>query len=87
MAEFETCYTVTEVTQILKRSKPTVYAYLKSGLLRAKKSDPSKPNSKYIITESALREFISAGVPDGYYQQLYPRKHKGNDTPDGTDNT
>ena len=77
----EKYYTVSEVVKILKRSRPTVYAYIRSGLLKARQLSPEVGhNSKLLITESDLQEFVSAGVPKGYYQKLYPRPHKGEAT-------
>lgn len=76
MAELEKYYTVSEAMEILKRSKATVLAYIRSGLLPARKLKPDAPNSKFIISEKDLKAFIENGVPAGYYQKLYPRPHK-----------
>ena len=77
MAEFEKYYSVTEIMQILGRSRSAVMAYIHGGLLKARKLRPDKKNSKLIITESDLKAFIEAGeVPRGYYQNLYPRPHR-----------
>lgn len=77
----EKYYTVREVMEILGRSKPTVLAYIHGGLLKARKLNPTATgNSKFIISESDLKEFIEAGeVPRGYYQNLYPRPHRKKD--------
>ena len=72
----EEYYTVNDVMKILKRSRPTVLAYIRAGLLRARRLRPDAKNSKLLITESDLKEFINNGVPAGYYQKLYPRPHK-----------
>ena len=77
MAEFEKYYSVREAMEILHRSRPAVFAYIRAGLLKASKVNPNAKNGKYIIAESDLKEFIAAGVPAGYYQNLYPRPHKG----------
>ena len=76
MPELEKYYSTREVMQILGRSNATVRAYIKSGLLKARKLRPDAKNSKFIIAESDLKEFINNGVPGGYYQDLYPRPHK-----------
>ena len=80
MAELEKYYTVREVMAILKRSRQTIFAYINGGLLKARKLRPNSKTSKYLITESDLKEFIDNGVPAGYYQNLYPRPHKGEKT-------
>ena len=72
----EEYYTVNDVMKILKRSRPTVLAYISAGLLKARRLRPDAKNSKLLITESDLKEFINNGVPAGYYQKLYPRPHK-----------
>ena len=73
MNEREKLYTVKEVCEILHKKSRTVYAYIRSGQLKA-----SKPGKKdYLIAESDLNSFIDAGVRPGYYQELYPRPHKG----------
>lgn len=78
MAEFEKLYSVREVMEILGRSNATVRAYINGGLLPARKLKPDAKNSKFVIAESDLKSFINAGkVPRGYYQNLYPRAHKG----------
>lgn len=72
MAEIEKYYTVNEVCDILHKSNRTIYAYIRSGQLKA-----VKPGRKgFLVSESALTEFINAGVQPGYYQNLYPRPHK-----------
>ena len=77
MAEFEKYYSVSDVMKILNRSRSAVMAYIHGGLLKARKLRPDKKNSKLIITETDLKEFIEAGeVPRGYNQNLYPRPHK-----------
>lgn len=77
MAEIEKYYNIREVMAILGRSKSTVLAYIHGGLLKARKLRPDAPKSKFLISESDLKEFIDAGeVPAGYYQNLYPRPHK-----------
>lgn len=70
-------YSVREVMEITGRSKATVLAYIRSGLLKAHKLKPDAPNSKFIIAESDLKQFIEQGVPAGYYEQLYPRNKQG----------
>lgn len=77
MAEVEKYYSVREVMEILGRSNATVRAYIKAGLLPARKLRPNAKNSKFVIAESDLKAFIDAGeVPRGYYQATYPRPHK-----------
>lgn len=76
MVEVEKYYTLRETMEILHRSRPTVLAYIKAGLLKAHKLKPDAKNSKYIIAASDLDAFIKGGVPAGYYQELYPRPHK-----------
>ena len=77
MAEIEKYYTLKEVMQILHRSDATVRAYIKAGLLPARKLKPNAKNSKFVIAESDLKAFLDAGeVPRGYYQATYPRPHK-----------
>ena len=64
--------TVKEVCEILHKHRRTVYAYIRSGQLKA-----IKPGGKtFLIYESDLNDFIKAGVPPGYYQATYPRPHK-----------
>lgn len=66
-------YTVNEVCEILHKKNRAVYAYIRSGQLKA-----TKPGKKsYLIAESDLNDFIAAGVRPGYYQELYPRPHRG----------
>lgn len=77
MAELEKLYSVREVMEILGRSNATVRAYINGGLLPARKLKPDAKNSKFVITETDLKEFINNGVPSGYYQNLYPRPRKG----------
>jgi hypothetical protein len=75
-------YTVREAAAVLNRSKQTVMAYIHGGLLKARKLKPDAANSKFVITESDLRDFINGqldedgNAPRGYYQKLYPRPHK-----------
>ena len=81
MAEFEKYYSIREAMEVLHRSRPTVLAYIKSGLLRATKLKPGAANSKFIISETDLKDFINKSfedgkAPAGYYQALYPRPHK-----------
>lgn len=71
----ERYYTVNEVCDILHRNSRTIYAYIRSGQLKATNRKPGT-TSKYLIAESDLKEFIAAGVRPGYYQELYPRPHK-----------
>lgn len=64
--------TVKEVCEILHKHRRTVYAYIRSGQLKA-----IKPGGKtFLIYESDLNDFIKAGVQPGYYQATYPRPHK-----------
>lgn len=78
MADFEKYYSVREVMEILGRSNATVRAYIKAGLLPARKLKPNAKNSKFVISETDLKNFIDSGeVPRGYYQATYPRPHKG----------
>lgn len=73
----ERYYTVKEVCGILHRNNKTVYNYIKSGMLKA-----SKPgNRDYLISESDLNDFIAAGIKPGYFQEMYPRPHKGDAEP------
>ena len=81
MAELEKYYSVREAMEILHRSRPVVFNYIRAGLLKASKLKPDAKNSKYIIAESDLKAFIAAGVPAGYHQRLYPRPHKGDQVP------
>ena len=77
MAELEKYYSVRDVMEKLGRSNATVRAYIKAGLLPARKLRPNAKNSKFVIAESDLKAFIDAGeVPRGYYQATYPRPHK-----------
>lgn len=76
MGEIEKYYSVREVMEILGRSNATVRAYINAGLLKARKLKPDAKNSKFVIAESDLKEFIENGAPAGYYQELYPRPHK-----------
>lgn len=81
MAELERYYTVREAMEMLHRSRQTVFAYINAGLIKAVKLKPGAKNSKYIIPESELKNFMEAGgAPDGYYQALYPRPHKDEQT-------
>lgn len=65
--------TVKEVCEILHKHRRTIYAYIRSGQLRA-----IKPGGKtFLIYESDLNDFIKNGVQPGYYQATYPRPHKG----------
>ena len=69
--------TVDEVMEVLHRSRPTVYAYIRSGLLKAYKLAQGS-TGRYLITREDLKAFVEGpGVPAGYYEALYPRKHKG----------
>lgn len=72
----EKYYSVKEVGEILRRSNRTIYAYIRSGQLKAHQMTQSK-NAKFIIAESDLKEFMKVGARPGYYQALYPRPHKG----------
>lgn len=83
MAELEKYYSVREAMEILHRSRPAVFNYIRAGLLKASKLKPDAKNSKYIIAESDLKDFIAAGVPAGYYQELYPRPHKDDQAANG----
>lgn len=75
-------YSIKEAMEILRRSRPTVLAYIRAGLLKAHKLNPDAKNSKIIIAETDLKEFIQNSIDDngkaprGYYQELYPRPHK-----------
>lgn len=73
--KLERMYTVREVMTITHRSKATIYAYIRAGLLKAQKLKDA-PNSKLLIKESDLKAFIAEGVPTGYYEKLYPRSTK-----------
>ena len=69
----EKTYTIPEVCEILHKHKRTIYAYIRSGQLRA-----IKPGGKnFLIYESDLDAFIKAGVRPGYFQAIYPRPHRG----------
>lgn len=72
MGELEKLYTVREVCEILHKTRRTIYAYIRSGQLKAHR--PGKKN--FLIAESDLDEFIKNGVQPGYFQALYPRPHK-----------
>lgn len=64
--------TVKEVCEILHKHRRTIYAYIRSGQLKA-----IKPGGKtFLIYESDLNDFMKAGVQPGYYQATYPRPHK-----------
>ena len=76
MDERERLYTVKEVCEILHKTRRTIYAYIRSGQLKAHR--PGKKN--FLIAESDLNEFITAGVRPGYFQELYPRPHKRSST-------
>lgn len=82
MPEYKKTYTVREVMAILGRSRMTIYAYIRGGLLKATKRKPDAPNSKIVITENDLNTFINNSLdengkaPRGYYQEIYPRPHK-----------
>lgn len=73
----EKYYSIKEVGEILRRSNRTIYAYIKSGQLKATKLTPGAATSKFLIAESDLKAFIDVGAKPGYYQALYPRPHKG----------
>lgn len=73
----EKYYTIREAGEKLHRSSRTLYAYIRSGQLKAVKLTPNAKNSKFLIAESDLEAFIKAGVQPGYYQATYPRPHKG----------
>ena len=76
-------YNINEVMEQLGRSRATVYAYIKSGLLKAHKLSEGV-RGRYIITREDLRAFVEGpGVPEGYYQNLYPRPHKGDEVKNG----
>lgn len=65
-------YTIKEVCEILHKHRRTVYAYIRSGQLRA-----VKPGGKnFLIYETDLNAFIKKGVQPGYYQNIYPRPHR-----------
>ena len=66
--------TVKEVCEILSRSRRTIYAYIRSGQLKA-----VKPGGKnFAIKESDLNEFISNGVRPRYFRETYPPKSNTN---------
>lgn len=73
----EKYYTIREAGEKLRRSTRTIYAYIRSGQLKATKLTPEAKNSKFLIAESDLEAFIKKGAAPGYYQKLYPRPHKG----------
>lgn len=75
MAEIEKYYTIKEVCDILHKCDRTIYAYIRSGQLKAVK--PGK--KKFLVSETALNDFINSGVQPGYYQNLYPRPHRTSD--------
>ena len=72
----EKLYTVTQAMELLQRSRPTILAYIHGGLLPASKLKPDGKTSKFLIKESDIERLIENGIPDGYYQKLYPRPHK-----------
>lgn len=76
----EKYYTIKEVCEILHKNNRTIYAYIRSGQLKAHR--PGKKN--FLIAESDLTDFIKNGVKPGYYQELYPRPHKRNNTKEVT---
>ena len=51
MSELEKYYSVREVMEILGRSNATIRAYIKAGLLPARKLKPDAKNSKFVIAE------------------------------------
>lgn len=64
--------TVNEVCEILHRNRRTIYAYIRSGQLKA-----VKPGGKnFVIYESDLDEFIKNGVRPRYFRETYPPKKK-----------
>lgn len=82
----ERYYTVREACEKLHRSNRTIYAYIRSGQLKATKIIQGATNSKYIIAESDLAEFMKKGAQPGYYQKLYPRPHRNSNTEEVTQN-
>lgn len=72
----ERYYTIKEAAEKLRRSNRTIYAYIRSGQLKAAKLTNGAKNSKYLIAESDLAAFMEVGAQPGYYQALYPRPHK-----------
>ena len=72
MTEPKEYYNVPEVCEILHKCDRTIYAYIKSGQLKA--YQPTR--RAYLIAKSDLDDFIKNGVQRGYYQELYPRPHK-----------
>lgn len=72
----ERYYTIREAGEKLRRSTRTIYAYIRSGQLKATKLTPDAKNSKFLIAESDLVEFMKVGAQPGYYQKLYPRPHR-----------
>ncbi len=72
MIDSEKLYTVNEACEILKKTRRTIYAYIRSGQLKAYKPG----NKNFLIAGSDLMAFIKTGVKPGYFQELYPRPHK-----------
>lgn len=58
-------YTVKEVLDILKVSKPTLYAYIHLGELKA-----NKVGHNFRISETELTRFINEGLSPEYSQKL-----------------
>lgn len=64
--------TVDEVCEILHKHRRTIYAYIRSGQLKA-----IKPGGKnFIIYERDLNEFIKNGVQPRYFRETYPPRKK-----------
>lgn len=82
----EKYYTVKEACEKLHRSSRTIYAYIRSGQLKATKLIAGASNSKFLIAESDLAEFMKVGAQPGYYQKLYPRPHRNSSTEEVTQN-
>ena len=82
----ERYYTIKEAGEKLHRSSRTLYAYIKSGQLKATKLTPGGSTSKYLIAESDLEAFMKVGAQPGYYQKLYPRPHRNSNTETVTHN-
>lgn len=65
--EVEEIYSVKEVSEILKTSKPQVRLYIKDGKLRALNMSRGSIRPLWKITRSQLNEFLSSSdfVPQG----------------------
>lgn len=64
MAELK-IYTATEVCEILKVTKRTLYNYLRAGQIKA-----VKIGREWRFTEESVKEFALNGTSSDYYEKL-----------------